>query len=120
MAMSGEEESKLFQYGGRSLQRGRHVVSKSDTIKLSAGQHCFPLVTGAGKIEAYAFQMRKSRKVSAILGTTGQSGSISWGTGDTHARETAVGQAGLLCLDDSAFGKHAPPPRLSLSLTQCP
>lgn len=75
MAMSGEEESKLFQYGGRSLQRGRHV-SKSDTTKLSAGQHCFPLVTGAGKIEAYTFQMRKSRKVSAILGTTGQSGSM--------------------------------------------
>lgn len=74
--MPGEEESKLFQYGGRSLQRGRHVVSKSDIIKLSEGQHCFPLVTGAGKIEAYTFQMRKSRKVSAILGTTGQSGSV--------------------------------------------
>lgn len=58
------------------MQKGNHVVSKSDTMKLSEALHCFTFVSGTGKTEEETFQVRKSREVSAILGTTGQSGNL--------------------------------------------
>lgn len=58
------------------MQKGSHVVSTSDTTKLREGQHCLVFVSGTGKTEEETLQVKKSRKVSAILGTTGQSGNM--------------------------------------------